>query len=82
MNAEFMANFTGQVMGKLRDELEFFREKKGSFQERCLEIQRHIVNCFHPRFPVGQWILKDDDTGNVGSQSCRVWTRLSSASCG
>ena len=82
MNAEFMANFTGQVMGKLGDELEFFREKKGSFQERCLEIQRHIVNCFHPRFPVGQWILKDDDTGNVGSQSCRVWTCLSSASCG
>ena len=36
MNAEFMANFTGQVMGKLRDDLEFFREKKGRVPRKML----------------------------------------------
>lgn len=53
MNAEFMANFMGQVMGKLRDDLEFFREKKGRVPRKMLRDTKVCYKLLSSEVPCG-----------------------------
>jgi len=72
-----MANFTVKVMVKLRDDLEFFRQKRGRFQEMLGNTKVHCILDVAER-SCGMVILRGDGTRNADSKLRRVLTYLSS----